>query len=115
KRNTDDFEEKKVNKKRIKELKFLDPKIAQNLSIFLSSFRVPYEEIKTIILEVDETQLSESMIQNLLKHLPEQEQLNSLSQFRSDYNNLCVPEQFAVMKISIISSELLMFVNCSNT
>lgn len=31
KRNTNDFEEKKVIKKRIKELKFLDPKIAQNL------------------------------------------------------------------------------------
>ncbi|ERE90266.1 putative protein diaphanous-like protein [Cricetulus griseus] len=96
KMNTNDFEEKKVIKKRIKELKFLDPKIAQNLSIFLSSFRVPYEEIKMMILEVDETQLSESLIQNLLKHLPDEEQLNSLSQFKSDYNNLCEPEQFAV-------------------
>ncbi|XP_040610898.1 protein diaphanous homolog 3 isoform X2 [Mesocricetus auratus] len=96
KMNTNDFEEKKVIKKRIKELKFLDPKIAQNLSIFLSSFRMPYEEIKKMILEVDETQLSESLIQNLLKHLPDEEQLNSLSQFKSDYNNLCEPEQFAV-------------------
>lgn len=33
------------------------------LAIFLGSFRVPYEEIKTMILEVDETQLAESMIQ----------------------------------------------------
>ena len=33
------------------------------LAIFLSSFRVPYEEIKMMILEVDETQLAESMIQ----------------------------------------------------
>lgn len=33
------------------------------LAIFLGSFRVPYEEIKIMILEVDETQLSESMIQ----------------------------------------------------
>uniref|UniRef100_A0A8C6RF36 Diaphanous related formin 3 n=1 Tax=Nannospalax galili TaxID=1026970 RepID=A0A8C6RF36_NANGA len=96
KRDEDDFEEKKIIKKKIKELKFLDPKIAQNLSIFLSSFRVPYEEIKMIILEVDETRLAESMIQNLIKHLPDQEQLNSLSQFKSDYNNLCEPEQFAV-------------------
>ncbi|XP_075805817.1 protein diaphanous homolog 3 [Microtus pennsylvanicus] len=101
KRSTDDFEEKKVIKKRIKELKFLDPKIAQNLSIFLSSFRVPYKEIKTMILEVDETQLSESMIQNLLKHLPDEEQLNSLSQFRSDYNNLSEPEQFAVLMSNV--------------
>ncbi|XP_053754937.1 protein diaphanous homolog 3 isoform X4 [Panthera pardus] len=96
-REEEDLEEKKAIKKKIKELKFLDSKIAQNLSIFLSSFRVPYEEIKMMILEVDETQLAESMIQNLIKHLPDQEQLSSLSQFKSDYNNLCEPEQFAVV------------------
>ncbi|XP_057563591.1 protein diaphanous homolog 3 isoform X2 [Hippopotamus amphibius kiboko] len=100
-REEEDFEEKKAIKKRIKELKFLDSKIAQNLSIFLSSFRVPYEEIKMMILEVDETQLAESMIQNLIKHLPDQEQLNSLSQFKSDYNNLCEPEQFAVVMSNV--------------
>ncbi|XP_060247481.1 LOW QUALITY PROTEIN: protein diaphanous homolog 3 [Meriones unguiculatus] len=101
KRNINDFEEKKVIKKRIKALKFLDPKVAQNLSIFLSSFRVPYEKIKMIILEVDETQLSESMIQNLIKHLPDAEQLSSLSEFGSDYNNLCEPEQFAVVMSNV--------------
>uniref|UniRef100_A0A671DLE2 Diaphanous related formin 3 n=1 Tax=Rhinolophus ferrumequinum TaxID=59479 RepID=A0A671DLE2_RHIFE len=102
-REEEDFEEKKALKKKIKELKFLDSKIAQNLSIFLSSFRVPYEEIKMMILEVDETQLAESMIQNLIKHLPDQEQLNSLSQFKSDYNNLCEPEQFAVVMSNVKS------------
>ncbi|XP_047576045.1 protein diaphanous homolog 3 isoform X2 [Lutra lutra] len=100
-REEEDFEEKKAIKKKIKELKFLDSKIAQNLSIFLSSFRVPYEEIKMMILEVDETQLAESMIQNLIKHLPDQEQLSSLSQFKNDYNNLCEPEQFAVVMSNV--------------
>uniref|UniRef100_A0A8C3GPV5 Diaphanous related formin 3 n=1 Tax=Cairina moschata TaxID=8855 RepID=A0A8C3GPV5_CAIMO len=93
--------EKKSIKKRIKELKVLDPKIAQNLSIFLGSFRVPYEEIKMMILEVDETQLSESMIQNLIKHLPEQEQLNALSKFKSEYNNLSEPEQFGIVMSNV--------------
>uniref|UniRef100_A0A8C3J8P0 Diaphanous related formin 3 n=1 Tax=Calidris pygmaea TaxID=425635 RepID=A0A8C3J8P0_9CHAR len=101
KREEEDFEEKKSIKKRIKELKVLDPKIAQNLSIFLGSFRVPYEEIKMMILEVDETQLSESMIQNLIKHLPEQEQLNALSKFKSEYNNLSEPEQFGVVMSNV--------------
>ncbi|XP_039237473.1 protein diaphanous homolog 3 isoform X2 [Pipra filicauda] len=101
KREEDDFEEKKSIKKRIKELKVLDPKIAQNLSIFLGSFRVPYEEIKMMILEVDETQLSESMIQNLIKHLPEQEQLNALSKFKSEYKNLSEPEQFGVVMSNV--------------
>uniref|UniRef100_A0A8U8C0D9 Uncharacterized protein n=1 Tax=Geospiza parvula TaxID=87175 RepID=A0A8U8C0D9_GEOPR len=101
KREEEDFEEKKSIKKRIKELKVLDPKIAQNLSIFLGSFRVPYEEIKMMILEIDETQLSESMIQNLIKHLPEQEQLNALSKFKNEYNNLSEPEQFGVVMSNV--------------
>uniref|UniRef100_A0A8C3U1E5 Diaphanous related formin 3 n=1 Tax=Catharus ustulatus TaxID=91951 RepID=A0A8C3U1E5_CATUS len=101
KREEEDFEEKKSIKKRIKELKVLDPKIAQNLSIFLGSFRVPYEEIKMMILEVDETQLSESMIQNLIKHLPEQEQLNALSKFKNEYSNLSEPEQFGVVMSNV--------------
>ncbi|XP_061876477.1 protein diaphanous homolog 3 [Colius striatus] len=101
KKEEDEFEEKKSIKKRIKELKVLDPKIAQNLSIFLGSFRVPYEEIKMMILEVDETQLSESMVQNLIKHLPEQDQLNALSKFKSEYNNLSEPEQFGVVMSNV--------------
>ncbi|XP_065534230.1 protein diaphanous homolog 3 isoform X1 [Lathamus discolor] len=101
KKEEEEFEEKKSIKKRIKELKVLDPKIAQNLSIFLGSFRVPYEEIKMMILEIDETQLSESMIQNLIKHLPEQEQLNALSKFKNEYNNLSEPEQFGVVMSNV--------------
>uniref|UniRef100_A0A8C0II82 Diaphanous related formin 3 n=1 Tax=Bubo bubo TaxID=30461 RepID=A0A8C0II82_BUBBB len=100
-REEEDFEEKKSIKKRIKELKVLDPKIAQNLSIFLGSFRVPYEDIRMMILEVDETQLSESMVQNLIKHLPEQEQLNALSKFKSEYKNLSEPEQFGVVMSNV--------------
>uniref|UniRef100_A0A8D0L0I9 Diaphanous related formin 3 n=1 Tax=Strix occidentalis caurina TaxID=311401 RepID=A0A8D0L0I9_STROC len=97
----EDFEEKKSIKKRIKELKVLDPKIAQNLSIFLGSFRVPYEDIRMMILEVDETQLSESVVQNLIKHLPEQEQLNALSKFKSEYKNLSEPEQFGIVMSNV--------------
>uniref|UniRef100_A0A8D0L1U8 Diaphanous related formin 3 n=1 Tax=Sphenodon punctatus TaxID=8508 RepID=A0A8D0L1U8_SPHPU len=84
KKDEDDFEEKISIKKRIKALKVLEPKIAQNLSIFLGSFR-----------------LSESMIQNLVKHLPEQEQLNELSKFRNEYNNLSEPEQFGVVMSNV--------------
>ncbi|XP_038597190.1 protein diaphanous homolog 3 isoform X2 [Tachyglossus aculeatus] len=101
KKEEEDIEERKFIKKRIKELKILDSKIAQNLSIFLGSFRVPYEDIRRMILEVDETQLAESMIQNLIKHLPNQDQLISLSKLKSDYNNLCEPEQFAVIMSNV--------------
>ncbi|RXM27941.1 Protein diaphanous-like 3 [Acipenser ruthenus] len=93
----EELEEKKSIKKRIKELKVLDPKIAQNLSIFLGSFRIPYQEIKRMVLEVDEEKLTEPMIQNLVKHLPEQEQLNALVRFKNEYPSLSEPEQFGVV------------------
>ncbi|KAM9861067.1 protein diaphanous homolog 3-like [Aulostomus maculatus] len=101
KKEEEDPEDKKSIKKRIKELKVLDPKIAQNLSIFLGSFRMPYQEIRQMILELDEEQLSESMIQNLVKHLPEQEQLNTLAKFKNDYASLSEPEQFGVVMSSV--------------
>ncbi|XP_049321704.1 protein diaphanous homolog 3 isoform X2 [Astyanax mexicanus] len=96
-REEEELEEKKSVKKRIKELKVLDPKIAQNLSIFLGSFRMPYEEIRRMILEVDEEQLTEPMIQNLVKHLPEQEQLNALAKYKNEYARLSEPEQFGIV------------------
>ncbi|XP_044208402.1 protein diaphanous homolog 3-like isoform X2 [Thunnus albacares] len=101
KKEEEDLEDKKSIKKRIKELKVLDPKIAQNLSIFLGSFRMPYQEIRRMILEVDEEQLSEPMIQNLVKHLPEQEQLNALTKYKNEYANLSEPEQFGVVMSSV--------------
>uniref|UniRef100_A0A8C6U6K2 Diaphanous-related formin 3 n=1 Tax=Neogobius melanostomus TaxID=47308 RepID=A0A8C6U6K2_9GOBI len=91
------IEDKKSIKKRIKELKVLDPKIAQNLSIFLGSFRMPYEEIRRMIVEVDEEQLTEPMIQNLVKHLPEQGHLNALAKLKDEYSILSAPEQFGVV------------------
>ncbi|XP_069030600.1 protein diaphanous homolog 3-like [Embiotoca jacksoni] len=101
KKEEDDLEDKKSIKKRIKELKVLDPKIAQNLSIFLGSFRMPYQEIRRMIVEVDEEQLTEPMIQNLVKHLPEQEQLNALAKYKNEYSNLSEPEQFGVVMSSV--------------
>ncbi|XP_028291128.1 protein diaphanous homolog 3-like isoform X1 [Gouania willdenowi] len=93
KKEEEDLEDKKSIKKRIKELKVLDPKIAQNLSIFLGSFRMPYEDIRRMIVHVDEDQLSESIIQ----HLPEQDQLNALAQYKHEYSNLSEPEQFGIV------------------
>nr|XP_019935293.1 PREDICTED: protein diaphanous homolog 3 [Paralichthys olivaceus] len=101
KKQEEDLEDKKTIKKRIKELKVLDPKIAQNLSIFLGSFRMPYQEIRSMIVEVDEEQLTEPMIQNLVKHLPEQEQLNALAKYKNEYANLSEPEQFGVVMSSV--------------
>ncbi|XP_071425814.1 protein diaphanous homolog 2 isoform X3 [Pithys albifrons albifrons] len=103
KKPVEESEEKKAAqpKKKIKELRVLDGKSAQNLSIFLGSFRLPYEEIKNIILEVDEEKLSESLIQNLVKNLPEQKELNALAELKDEYNDLAEPEQFGVVMSSV--------------
>ncbi|XP_048186971.1 protein diaphanous homolog 1 isoform X1 [Perognathus longimembris pacificus] len=90
-------EKKSVQKKKVKELKVLDSKTAQNLSIFLGSFRMPYQEIKNVILEVNEAVLTESMIQNLIKQMPEPEQLKMLSELKDEYEDLAESEQFGVV------------------
>ncbi|GAB1301655.1 Protein diaphanous homolog 1 [Apodemus speciosus] len=90
-------EKKSVQKKKVKELKVLDSKTAQNLSIFLGSFRMPYQEIKNVILEVNEAVLTESMIQNLIKQMPEPEQLKMLSELKEEYDDLAESEQFGVV------------------
>ncbi|XP_032187577.1 protein diaphanous homolog 2 [Mustela erminea] len=102
-KNIEASEEKKVlpAKKKVKELRILDPKTAQNLSIFLGSYRMPYEDIKNIILEVNEDMLNEALIQNLVKHLPEQKVLSELAQLRNEYHDLCEPEQFGVVMSSV--------------
>ncbi|KAG7272588.1 hypothetical protein CRUP_003510 [Coryphaenoides rupestris] len=83
----EDLLDRKPLKKRIKELKVLDPKMAQNLSIFLGSFRVPYEEIRRMIVE------------NLVKHLPDPETLAALAKYQQEYSSLSEPEQFGVVVV----------------
>lgn len=94
-------EKKNAQKKKVKELKVLDSKTSQNLSIFLGSNRLPYEEMKTVILEVNEQLLTENMVQSLLKLLPEQEQLNTLSEMKDEYEELAESEQFGVVISSV--------------
>lgn len=40
-----------------------------------------------------------SPLQNLVKYLPEQEQLNALVKYKSEFANLSEPEQFGVVVI----------------
>uniref|UniRef100_H3CK14 Diaphanous related formin 1 n=1 Tax=Tetraodon nigroviridis TaxID=99883 RepID=H3CK14_TETNG len=89
--------EKQHQKKKVKELKLLDAKMSQNLSIFLGSFRLPYEEIKNAILEVNEKILTESLVQNLIKQLPDSDKLNALGEMKDEYEDMAESEQFGVV------------------
>ncbi|XP_042681345.1 protein diaphanous homolog 2 isoform X1 [Centrocercus urophasianus] len=96
-------EEKKTeqSKKKNKVLRVLDGKTSQNLSIFLGSLRMPYEEIKNIILEVDEEKLTETFVQAVMKNLPEQEEINALAALKDEYNDLAESEQFIIVMSSV--------------
>uniref|UniRef100_A0A8D0H5G8 Diaphanous related formin 1 n=1 Tax=Sphenodon punctatus TaxID=8508 RepID=A0A8D0H5G8_SPHPU len=62
---------------------------------------MPYEEIKNVILAVNEAVLTEPMVQNLIKQMPEAEQLKMLSELKDEYNELAEPEQFGVVISSV--------------
>ena len=59
--------------------------------------KIPYEEIKRRVLEMDEANLSIGLIEQLIKYLPEPEQLNQLAAMKEDWANLSEPEQFSVL------------------
>ncbi|KFM59584.1 Protein diaphanous, partial [Stegodyphus mimosarum] len=53
------------------------------------------------ILRVDEEQLTDAMLQQLIRYMPEPEQLARLEQFKDQYNELAEAEQFAMTMGSI--------------
>ncbi|RUS87289.1 hypothetical protein EGW08_004969, partial [Elysia chlorotica] len=99
KEQTDTGERKPAKKG--KELKVLDMKSGQNLSILLGSIKIPYEEIRRRILAVDEDNLTAGMLEQLIKYMPEPEEIKRLSELKDEYSDLAEPEQFAVTMSSI--------------
>ncbi|XP_055958630.1 protein diaphanous homolog 2-like [Patella vulgata] len=96
----DGVEVKKQGRK-VKELKVLDGKMGQNLSIFLGSIKVPYAEIKRRILAMDEENLSAQVIDQLIKFMPSPEEMNKIAALKDDYNDLAEAEQFCLTMSSI--------------
>ncbi|NXJ14493.1 DIAP2 protein, partial [Odontophorus gujanensis] len=96
-------EQKKMDqpKKKNKVLRVLDAKTSQNISIFLGSLRMPYEEIKNVILEVNEEKLTDTFVQSIMKNLPEQEEINAIAAFQDEYNDLAEAEQFIIVMNSV--------------
>jgi len=85
-------------KKKNKELKVLDPKAAQNLSILLAGpvKHISYEDLRLCILKCDMSVLTENLLQALIQYIPAPDQLNKLKEFESEYENLAEAEQFSI-------------------
>ena len=86
------------SRKRTKELKVLDAKAAQNLSILLAGpvKHISYENLRRCILRCDTTVLTENLLQALIQYIPTPDQLNKLKEYESEYNNLAEAEQFSI-------------------
>ncbi|XP_023337546.1 protein diaphanous isoform X3 [Eurytemora carolleeae] len=87
-----------ATKKKTKELKVLDAKAAQNLSVVLggSLKHISYSDLRKCILRCDTSVLTENLLQSLIQYLPTPDQLNRLLEHQSDYDNLAEAEQFAL-------------------
>ena len=58
---------------------------------------MPYEEIKQRILRLDEEHLTPEMLEQLIKYMPEPEQLSALAELKAEYDSLAESEQFSVV------------------
>jgi diaphanous 2 len=85
-------------KKKTKELKVLDPKAAQNLSILLGGAlkHMSYTDLKKCILRCDASVLTESLLQSLIQYLPSPDQFKRLKEYEDCYSDLSEAEQFAI-------------------
>ncbi|XP_037088136.1 protein diaphanous-like isoform X2 [Pollicipes pollicipes] len=84
--------------KKGKELRVLDGKAAQNLSIMLAgSFKhMSFEEVKRAVLRCDDSVLTDSLVESLIQFCPTGDQLKKLEAHQDDYDDLPVAEQFAL-------------------
>ncbi|KAL8566717.1 hypothetical protein ACOMHN_050365 [Nucella lapillus] len=87
--------------KKGKELKILDPKSGQNLSILLGSLKVPYKDIKKWVMTCDQEHLTASILEQLLKSMPDADTMNQMASLKDQYDELAEPEQFTVTMSSI--------------
>jgi len=86
------------SKKKTKELKVLDGKAAQNLSVILGGAlkHISYKDLRKCIMRCDTSVLTENLLQSLIQYLPTPDQLNKLQEHSHEYEDLAEAEQFAI-------------------
>lgn len=94
----DDVVDKSAPSKKVKDLKVLDSKAAQNISILLGGTlkHMSYDEVKTCLLRCEGPVISDNILQGLIQYLPPPDQLTKLQMFKDQYDDLTEAEQFCV-------------------
>ncbi|KAG7201503.1 hypothetical protein KM043_004258 [Ampulex compressa] len=97
-RRIDDVVDKSTPAKKVKDLKVLDGKAAQNISILLggSLKHMSYDEVKACLLKCDGPVISDNVLQGLIQYLPPPDQLTKLQLYKDQYEDLTEAEQFCV-------------------
>ena len=75
----------------------------------LGSIKVPYDEIKRRLLEMDEENLTSAMIEQLIKYMPDADSMNQLAGLKDKYQELAEPEQFCVTVSLIEKKSIYMY------
>ncbi|KFD46814.1 hypothetical protein M513_12297, partial [Trichuris suis] len=91
----------KTNIRKAKTLQVLEQKAGQALDILQGSTKMSAVEWKKAILEIDESVLSESALQQLIINLPDGESVEKLKAFSDRLDSLADVEQFVVTLVSI--------------
>ena len=66
-------------------------------AILLGSIKVPYTELKRRIVEVDENNLEVAQLEQLIRYMPEPEQMSKLAALKDEYDTLSEAEQFGIV------------------
>lgn len=94
-KNFDDFGAKKKNNMR--QLKYLDDKQAQNLSILIRSLKADPNEICQWLMDCDLEKLNQSYLEQLEKFLPEDKILGQYQELKENIDELDNSEKFLVI------------------
>ncbi|XP_014210886.1 protein diaphanous isoform X2 [Copidosoma floridanum] len=92
------FSNRSAPAKKVKDLKVLDGKTAQNILILLNGTlkHVPYEEVKNCLLRCEGPVINDNILQGLIQYLPPPDQLTKLQNYKDQYDELTEAEQFCV-------------------
>ncbi|XP_058799621.1 protein diaphanous isoform X2 [Phymastichus coffea] len=102
-RKMDDVVDKSAPTKKVKDLKVLDGKAAQNILILINGTlkHMSYEEVKTCLLRCEGPVINDNVLQGLIQYLPPPDQLTKLQNYKDQYEELTEAEQFCI-KVSQI-------------
>ncbi|XP_033370836.1 inverted formin-2-like isoform X2 [Parus major] len=89
-----------------KEITFIGPKKSLLLSIFLKQFKCSNEEIAAMIQKGDRSKLDAEILKQLLKLLPEDQEINSLKSYKEEKSQLANADQFYLHLLEVPSYQL---------